>query len=95
MSRILLWSPIVTTIFGILFTSTLAAAPTVKNESAVEISERYRSLETLARGLFYLETMYFDPEKVEQDDLVHNALKGIVDQLDPHTMLMPRKAFDS
>lgn len=57
-------------------------------------SERYRSLETLARGLFYLESMYVDPDKVKENELVQYALKGIVDHLDPHTMFMPAKAFD-
>ena len=70
------------------------AAAKQANQTPIEVSERYRSLETLARGLFYLETMYFNPEKVKQTELVTNALRGIVDKLDPHTMLMPRKAFD-
>jgi carboxyl-terminal processing protease len=64
---------------------------------AVEVDEttnRYKNLETLARGLFYLETMYVDPEKVKEDDMVQHALKGVVDHLDPHTMLMPAKAFE-
>lgn len=55
--------------------------------------ERYRALETLARGLFYLENLYVDPEKVKRDDMAFNALKGIVSELDPHTMIMPSKAF--
>jgi carboxyl-terminal processing protease len=57
-------------------------------------SQRYKSLETLARGLFYLETMYVDPEKVKESDLVAHALKGIVDRLDPHTMYMPVRNFE-
>ncbi len=55
---------------------------------------RYRSLETLARGLYYLENLYVDPAKVKTDDMVYYALKGVVGTLDPHTMVMPRKAFD-
>lgn len=53
----------------------------------------YRSLETLARGLFYLENMYVEPDKVARDRMVENALQGIVSKLDPHTMLMPSQAF--
>ncbi len=56
--------------------------------------KHYRSLETLARGLYYLETLYVDPGKVQTDDMVFNALKGVVSSLDPHTMVMPRRAFD-
>ncbi len=55
---------------------------------------RYRSLETLARGLYYLENLYVDPTKVQTEDMVFNALRGIVANLDPHTMVMPRRAFD-
>ncbi len=55
---------------------------------------RYKNLETLARGLFYLETMYVDPEKVKEDQMIQHALKGVVDHLDPHTLLMPAKAFE-
>jgi carboxyl-terminal processing protease len=55
---------------------------------------RYKNLETLARGLFYLETMYVDPDKVKEDQMIQHAIKGIVDHLDPHTLLMPAKAFE-
>ncbi len=59
----------------------------------VEVEDRYKSLETLARGMFFLETMYVDADKVKQDSMVLNALKGVVEKLDPHTMIMPKKAF--
>jgi carboxyl-terminal processing protease len=59
-----------------------------------QVEDRYRALETFARGMFFLETLYVDPEKVKQDAMVTNALKGIVDKLDPHTMLMPKRAFE-
>ena len=42
-----------------------------------EVEERYKALETFARGMFYLETLYVDPTKVNQSDMVANALKGI------------------
>ena len=60
----------------------------------IKLDDRYRSLETLARGLYYLETLYVDPTKVKQEKLVEHALTGIVSKLDPHTMLMPNKAFE-
>ncbi|MFY7929072.1 MAG: S41 family peptidase, partial [Oligoflexus sp.] len=63
-------------------------------EKAETGDNRYRSLETLARGLYYLENLYVDPSKVKTEDLVFNALKGVVANLDPHTMVMPRRAFD-
>ena len=58
------------------------------------IEERYRSLETFARAVYFLETMYVDPEKVTPELTVSNALGGIVSNLDPHTVLMPKKAFE-
>ena len=40
--------------------------------------ESYKSLETLKEGLFYLENLYVDPDKVQRSNVVHNALKGVV-----------------
>lgn len=57
-------------------------------------AERYRALDTFAKALFYLETMYIDQEKVNPSLSIENALHGIVSKLDPHTILMPRKAFE-
>jgi len=68
-----------------------AAAP---KPAAVTAEERYKALETFARGLYYIETMYVDQDKVKQPDLIHLAMFGMVDGLDPHTMIMPRKAFE-
>lgn len=64
------------------------------NTHLPQIDKRYLPLETLARGLFYLESMYFDEKRVEMDTMVNNALKGVIEKLDPHTVLMPKKAFD-
>ncbi len=64
-------------------------------QASGEISEqRYKSLETLAKGLYLLETMYVDASMVSSEKLMAAALKGIVSELDPHTMLLPKKAFD-
>ena len=72
------------------------AAAFAQNHSTTrpEPNERYQSLETLAQGLYYLETLYVDPKKVKQGELVENALNGIVKKLDPHTSLMPSQAFE-
>ncbi len=65
-----------------------------QQEMSKEMADSYRPLETLARGLYYLETMYVDPDKVKREDIVMDALQGIVAKLDPHTMVMPSKAFE-
>lgn len=58
------------------------------------IDPQYQPLETLARGLYYLETMYVDETKVKSEELATMALRGIIDKLDPHTVLLPKKAFE-
>lgn len=63
------------------------------NQNQDDKESTYRSLETLARGLFYLENMYVEPDKVKRESMVQSALQGIVTKLDPHTMLMPSQAF--
>ena len=72
----------------------LCSYGSAKEVSSSNIGERYQALETLAKGLFYLETLYVEPEKVRQEDLVSHALNGIVGKLDPHTVLMPDRAFE-
>ena len=54
---------------------------------------RYKSYESLARGLYYLETLYVEESKVEPEKLSFTALHGITENLDPHTTVLPR-AFD-
>lgn len=86
---------IILLILPFLFLESLSAS--TKKDPATEADQttsRYKNLETLARGLFFLETMYVDPDKVKEQDMVQHALKGIIDHLDPHTMLMPAKAFE-
>ncbi|MCX6119797.1 MAG: S41 family peptidase [Proteobacteria bacterium] len=77
-------------IYGIIFLNSMRAFSATSEDG----SNRYKNLETLARGMFYLESMYVDPEKVKDSSLVQNALKGIIEHLDPHTMYMPSKAFE-
>ena len=64
------------------------------NNNLPQVDKRYEMLETFAHGLYFLETMYVDEGKVKTDEMIENALRGIVDRLDPHTMLMPKKAFE-
>lgn len=75
-----------------LVTNPSFAAP--EKDDPSEVENKYRALETFARGIFLLENMYVDPSKVKQEDMVINALKGIVQHLDPHTMVMPRSDFN-
>lgn len=56
-------------------------------------SSRYKAIETLAKGLFYMENLYVDPSKVAYEDMVQRAMEGVVAKLDPHTIVMPSRAF--
>lgn len=87
-------SILIPSLLGALFSASLAHAAPPSEVKAESGDTRYRSLETLARGLFYLENLYVDPTKVHTEEMVFNALKGVVANLDPHTMVMPRRAFD-
>ena len=49
-------------------TTSSYAAPSTETAKLPKIENRYKSLETFARGLFYLETMYVDPKKVVTDE---------------------------
>lgn len=62
--------------------------------SKIANDDKYRALETLAKGIHYLESMYVDESRVQESTLVQNAIKGMVDQLDPHTVLMLPKAYE-
>jgi carboxyl-terminal processing protease len=79
-----------------VLTSSYSPVATAKETSGglPQIDDRYQPLETFARGLFYLETMYVDESRVKPEDMVVHALKGIADKLDPHTVVMPKKAFE-
>jgi carboxyl-terminal processing protease len=51
----------------------------------------YKNLEVFARVLSYLENNYV--ETVDQRRLMHGAIKGMLETLDPHTIFMPPEVF--
>lgn len=52
----------------------------------------YQSLKLFADVLEELEKNYVDD--VDSEELIHNAIKGMVGNLDPHSSFMPPEAFD-
>ncbi|WP_299981425.1 S41 family peptidase [Desulfobacula sp.] len=52
----------------------------------------YKSLKLFADVLEELEKNYVDD--VDGEELIHNAIKGMVGNLDPHSSFMPPEAFD-
>ncbi|MDD1421533.1 S41 family peptidase [Dolichospermum sp. ST_sed1] len=78
----------------LLFSSNLSFGENTPTQASNSSKEKYQSLEKFSRALFYIESMYVDKDKVDQNKLINDALKGIVEELDPHTMIMPKKAFE-
>lgn len=52
-------------------------------------NRKFQALESFSRALNLLEGMYVDEKVVGSDALIEKALKGMVSQLDPHTVYLP------
>jgi carboxyl-terminal processing protease len=66
----------------------LLAAPAAR---ADRDEDTYKSLEVFARVLSYVENNYVEP--VDNRKLMHGAIKGMLETLDPHTLFMPPEVF--
>jgi carboxyl-terminal processing protease len=53
--------------------------------------ETYKQLELFARVLSYVQNNYVEP--VNEQKLVHGAIRGMLETLDPHTVFMPPDIF--
>jgi len=58
---------------------------------AARDDETYKQLELFARVLSYVQNNYVEP--VQEQQLIHGAIKGMLDTLDPHTLFMPPEVF--
>ena len=72
----------------------LTTATSEEIQKVPDVTASYKSLEVLAYSVNYLESMYVQADKTKMDSLVESAINGMVSKLDPHTMLMPKKAFE-
>ncbi|MCF8091549.1 MAG: S41 family peptidase [Desulfotignum sp.] len=59
---------------------------------SAESGKTYESLKLFVEVLEELEKNYV--EQVDADTLIHNAIKGMVENLDPHSSFMPPQAFE-
>lgn len=75
--------------FSLLCSSPILAAEPTK----ASVFDRYQSMEVLVKTLFYIENMYVNPDQAKMDDLINNAIEGVVNKLDPHTVHLSKKAF--
>ncbi len=69
----------------------LAAPPPTPLPQPSRSENTYRQLELFARVLSYVQNNYVEP--VDESQLVHGAIKGMLDTLDPHTVFMPPDMF--
>ncbi|HEX8439357.1 MAG TPA: S41 family peptidase, partial [Archangium sp.] len=68
----------------------LLLAPTARADERGPSTTRtttYEQLEVFARVLSYVENNYVEP--VDSQKLMHGAIKGMLETLDPHTVFMP------
>jgi carboxyl-terminal processing protease len=77
-------------LLGAAFALALALSPGIPD--CAETDKTYTSLKLFVDVLEELEKNYVD--EVDADTLIHNAIKGMVGNLDPHSSFMPPEAFD-
>lgn len=76
----------------VLCVSLLSALAFAEGPQPVNRSEAtYKQLELFARVLSYVQNNYVEP--VDEKQLMHGAIKGMLDTLDPHTQFMPPDVF--
>ena len=67
----------------------LNAAPAAEKENV------YQHMELFMRVMERVRAEHVDAESVTYQDLVHSALKGMVNQLDPHSEFMEARKYDN
>ncbi len=61
---------------------------------AAEKDDPYEHFKIIAEVMEMIRANYVDGDKVSYQDLTYDALKGMVDSLDPHSQFMNPKAFE-
>ncbi|MFM8984349.1 MAG: S41 family peptidase, partial [Spartobacteria bacterium] len=73
---------------AVLATHSLAQESPPKSDEQV-----YEQLQLLARTMQLIRQDYVDESKTSYTDLAHNALRGMLNELDPHSQFMDAKNF--
>ena len=72
----------------------ILASNAFAQDSAPKTEESpYNQLQLLARTMQLIRQDYVDESKTGFSELAHNALRGMLDQLDPHSQFMDAKNF--
>ncbi len=71
--------------------SVFAGAPPAQAQPANSADSMYRQIELFARVLSYVQNNYVEP--IDEKQLIHGAIKGMLETLDPHTQFMPPDVF--
>ena len=53
----------------------------------------YKEMKTLARAVELIRQDYVDEDKTDYEELIHSALRGMLEELDPHSDFMDPKDF--
>lgn len=80
-------------ILGVAFFASTALAQAASDTPEKTEDSPYEQLQLLARTMQLIRQDYVDESKTGYTDLAHNALRGLLDQLDPHSQFMDAKNF--
>ena len=64
------------------------------DEAATDVTDAYQAMETLTRSLEIIRQNYVDKDKVGYDRLIASALRGILEDLDPHSQFLAPTVFE-
>lgn len=73
-------------------TAVLAVAGALRAQDDEEVSP-YKEMKTLARAVELIRQDFADEDKTDYERLIHSALRGMLEELDPHSDFMDPKDF--
>jgi len=77
--------------FVFFLVAAAAACPASAQED--EDVSPYKEMRTLARAVELIRQDYVDEDKTDYEELIHSALRGMLEELDPHSDFMDPKDF--
>ncbi len=75
----------------VVYLSMAHASPSVGKPEVTSARDRYKNLELFQKVLSFVESNYVD--EVKHKDLIHGAIKGMMETLDPHSNFLPPKIY--